>query len=297
MIDIELISVFDTQCELGEGAYYSQKLQRAFWVDIYGCKIHTLDWQSQQLKATTVPEPVCWVKETAPGQLIAGFSSGIYTLDEYLQPQSLIWQLPQTQNHNRLNDAKVDRQGNLYFGTMDRLEQRNSGNLYRLCGAQSAQIVDTGYVVSNGPAFNPAGDIVYSVSSKERIVYAINIDHSQQVSTKAVHLRLSESQGYPDGVTVDADGCLWVCAWDGNAVLRFAPDGSLIQTIELPVPRVTSITFAGPHLDHIIVTSARTGLDEKACRDAPDSGNTFVFKTSARGIADKLVNALSPPHS
>ncbi|MBD3586904.1 SMP-30/gluconolactonase/LRE family protein [Salinimonas sp. HHU 13199] len=290
MVNVDLVTVFNSQCELGEGAYYSQLLQCVFWVDIYGCKIYALDWQSQQIKVTAVPEPVCWIKETDSGLLIAGFASGIYTLDKYLQPQSLLWQLPQSEKHNRLNDAKVDRHGNLYFGTMDRLEQRNSGNLYRLCGTQSAQIVDAGYVVSNGPAFNPAGSIIYSVSSKERIIYAINVDQAQTVTSKRIHIQLRPSQGHPDGITVDTNGCLWVCAWDGHAVLRFNPDGDLIQTIRLPVPRVTSVTFAGPDLDHIFVTSARTGLDEKACRNAPDSGNTFVFKTGARGIPDKRVN-------
>ncbi|QCZ92529.1 SMP-30/gluconolactonase/LRE family protein [Salinimonas iocasae] len=290
MVNVDLITVLNCQCELGEGAYYSHRLQRAFWVDIYGCRIHSMDWQSQQTKTTSVPEPVCWIKETAEGQLIAGFASGIYTLDKNLQPQTLVWQLPEKEKHNRLNDAKVDRQGNLYFGTMDKSEQSESGHLYLLNKVKAAQIIDSGYVVSNGPAFDPAGNIIYSVSSKERIIFAVTLDENQNVKSKRPHIHLSPSQGYPDGVTVDGEGNLWVCAWDGNAILRFAPDGTLLQTLRFPVPRVTSIAFAGPHLDHIIVTSARTGLDQYSLDLAPQSGNTFLFKTAPIGIADKPAN-------
>ena len=290
MVNVDLITVLNCQCELGEGAYYGHRLQRAFWVDIYGCRIHSMDWQSQQTETISVPEPVCWIKETAEGQLIAGFASGIYTLDTNLQPQTLVWQLPEAEKHNRLNDAKVDRQGNLYFGTMDKSEQSDSGNLYLLNNVKAAQIIDSGYVVSNGPAFDPAGNIIYSVSSKERVIFAVTLDENQNVIAKRPHIHLPPSQGYPDGLTVDSEGNLWVCAWDGNAVLRFAPDGTLLQTVRFPIPRVTSITFAGPQLEHIIVTTARTGLSESALIDSPDSGNTFVLKTTARGIKDKMAN-------
>ena len=290
MVDIKLVKSFSSQAELGEGVFYSQARAKVYWVDIYGCKIHVMDWHSHSVETFSTPEPVCWVKEIVSGQLIAGFVTGIFILDEKCRPQHKLWQLPGDAAGNRLNDAKVDRHGNLYFGTMDISEKNASGKLYQLHEPNNAIPIDTGYVVSNGPAFSPDGNIIYSVSSKPRIVYALHLRCNKQPSSKIPFIRLSESQGHPDGVTVDANGYLWVCAWDGSAVLCYSPEGSLVQSYSLPVPRITSVTFAGPELDFLVITSARTGLSPSDLLAFPLSGDTFLFKTNTNGIIDKPAN-------
>jgi len=97
-------------------------------------------------------------------------------------------------------------------------------------------------------------------------------------------VQLAEADGYPDGVVLDSEGCLWVALWDGWGVRRYAPDGTLLLTVPLPCARVTKIAFAGPDLRDVYVTTARTGLDAKALADQPLAGSLFHFRSPVAGM-------------
>ncbi|MDP9085684.1 MAG: SMP-30/gluconolactonase/LRE family protein, partial [Pseudomonadota bacterium] len=188
---------------------------------------------------------------------------------------------------SRFNDGKVDRHGRFWAGTMDDTEQASIGALYRLGADLHWNKVDDGYGVTNGPAFNRAGDIIYHTDSARRTIYRFALSPDGELGRREIFARFTGAEGYPDGMTVDAEDCLWVAFWDGWAVRRFSPAGEELAAIDMPVQRPTSVAFGGPELDRLYVTSARIGLDQAAIAVQPSAGGLFMLQPGVSGIAER----------
>lgn len=278
--------IIPCQCMLGEGPYFSHTLNSLFWVDILSKVLYKLDWQQKILTKIQMAEPICWLVETDKQQLIAGFENAIYYLDrDTLQKTSLYCQLDEP-SENRLNDAKTDRNGHLFFGTMDTLEQQQTGSLYRLTQNKQIQKVDTHYVISNGPAVSKNGRKLYSTESATQTIYQFDLSEQGELSNKREFIKFTAAMGFPDGMTVDDDDHLWVASWNGHGLYRFTAQGRQVQFYRLPVPRVTSLTFMGPDLNTIAVTSARVGLEQDVLDKYPYSGSVFILESSIKGISE-----------
>jgi D-xylonolactonase len=250
-----------TQCDvLGEGALWCPRDQAFYWVDILAPALNRLALASGRIERWDMPEPLGWVVTSAHGGLVGGFRSGIarISLDPLrISPRKAIEaHLPE----NRMNDGKTDANGTIWCGTMDMSETQASGSLYRISPNGEVQVVDIGYLVPNGPAFSPCGRWMYHADSGRRLIYRFALDDSS-AHKKRVFAEFGEDDGYPDGMTTDSEGFVWVAHWDGGRITRFAPDGSRDRTVELPAQRVTSIAFAGERLDRMFVTTAATGLE------------------------------------
>lgn len=187
---------------------------------------------------------------------------------------------------NRFNDGKIDPAGRLWAGTMDRAEATASGSLYRLDTVLGWERIDSDYRVTNGPAFSRDGRVMYHTDSALQTVYAFDCDALGHVGKRRVHLRFGEGDGYPDGMTVDAEDCLWIAFWDGWCVRRFAPSGEVIATIEVPVQRPTSVAFGGPALDRLFITSAARDRSPAELELQPQAGGLFVANAGVIGIAE-----------
>ena len=154
-----------------------------------------------------------------------------------------------------------------------------SGTLYRLDPDLCWHGLDHGYQVTNGPAFAPGQDILYHADSPRRIIYRFRLDSTGALHDRNAFIHFPEEWGYPDGMTVDREGCLWVAHWDGGRLSRFSPDGVLDRTVALPASRITSCTFAGAALDRMFVTSAREGRE-----DEPLAGALFEIDPLTIGL-------------
>ena len=160
-------------------------------------------------------------------------------------------------------------------------EENAIGTLYRLSPSGEWQVVDSGYVVPNGPAFSPCGEWLYHTDSALRTIYRFKLGADgapDSAHDREVFIRFTEEDGYPDGMTTDAEGFLWVAHWDGGRITRFAPDGTRVRSIELPARRITNIAFAGENLERMFVTSA--------AKDLPDSefdGALFEVEAGVTG--------------
>jgi sugar lactone lactonase YvrE len=146
--------------------------------------------------------------------------------------------------------------------------------------------VDGGYSVTNGPAFNVAGDRMYHNDSGRQITYMFDLDEEGRASNRRPFAQYAAGDGYPDGMTVDAEDCLWIAFWDGWCVRRFSPAGECLATVQLPVQKPTSCAFGGADLSQLYVSSASIGLsaDDKARQ--PCAGGLFMLDTGIAGIAD-----------
>ena len=166
------------------------------------------------------------------------------------------------------------------------------GGLYCVEPSQKITQMDGEIILSNGLGWSPDDRTMYFTDFGRRVIYAYDFDaDTGAVSKRRPFIEIPQDAGFPDGMTIDAEGCLWVAHWDGWRVTRYGPDGKPRQTIRMPVKRPTSCTFGGPDLSILYVTSARMGLTEAELAAAPLSGSVFAIRTDTVGLAEPKFSA------
>jgi sugar lactone lactonase YvrE len=281
----------DVACELGEGLFWDAEDGRVLWVDILARRLHTLSLDGGMGTVLELPQPAGWVLPCrSPGAWLLGLQEGFARLapGPNAPANRLEWiaRPHASPSPLRLNDAKADRTGAVWAGSMNHADSsRPEGALYRLGSDGTLSMHDTGYHVANGPAISPDQHLMLHTDSVLRTIYAFDLDvEAGTVSNKRVWLRFDEDEGYPDGMCFDAEGCLWVAHWDGARITRRDPQGRVVRRVDLPAPRITNVCFGGAGLDRIFVTSARTGLDQRDLAQFPHSGAMFeVHSGGVRG--------------
>jgi xylono-1,5-lactonase len=268
--------------QLGEGLLWSARENAVYWVDILWQALHRLSLKDEVVTSWPMPEKIGWVVErrTKPG-FIAGLQSGFCELSvnpvvcrRRLNPE------PQYPN-NRLNDAIVDNRGRIWAGTMDCNAHLQTGSLYCLDTDFKVSRRDTGYIVTNGPVFTPAHDFMYHNDTPRGVVYRFAVTPDGTLHDKTEFLKFPHEWGFPDGMTIDAQGCLWIAHWGGARVSRFDPDGDLERLIRLPTSQITNCVFAGGELDRLFVTSAAVGRGTE-----PLAGSLFeIDPGGVKGLA------------
>ena len=269
---------------LGEGPAWSSRRGALFWVDILAPALRSLDLGSGIVSTWNMPEKIGWAIECAGDDgFIIGLKSGFARFDIDTAHIMRIGHPEPDRPHNRLNDAKVDRAGRIWAGTMDDREIAATGALYRLDPGLAWTRHDDGYKVTNGPTFSPDGATVYHTDSLDRTVFAFDLTGAGTLTNKRVFLTFEDSWGYPDGMCTDADGGVWIAHWGGGRVSRFSPEGKLDRSIDLPASQITSCAFAGAGLDRLFVTSAAIGVEGE-----PLAGALFEVDSGTRGMAPTL---------
>jgi D-xylonolactonase len=278
--------VADVKAVLGEGPVWVAREAALYWVDIKGRRLFRLD--DDGMREWPTPVQVGSIAPRERGGFIAGTDEGFYTVDFDVEPRFTPLFDPEAElADNRFNDGKVDRSGRFWAGSMDDSERASIGSLYRLDSARACIKLDERYAVTNGPAFSAAGDVMYHTDSARRTIYRFALAPDGSLGERSTFLHFTGAEGYPDGMTVDAEGCLWVAFWDGWAVRRFSAAGEALGTIETPVQRPTSVAFGGPTLDRLYITSARFGLDETTLAVQPYAGGLFMVEAGIGGIAEQ----------
>jgi len=277
--------LLDAKADLGEGPLWSARDQAIYWTDIKVKKLNRYRLADGTTQSWDMPDTIGWAVErrNKPGFVI-GLAHAI--VEATLDPFKLVQRcdLETTLPGNRLNDAKVDPKGRVWFGTMNDAEKQKSGAFYRLDPDFSVHQVDHGYICANGPTFSPDGAIVYHTDSTLREIYRFDVRPDGSLANKRVFTRFSEEEGFPDGMTTDRDGCLWVAHWGGWRITRFRADGSRDRVVPMPVSQVTSCTFGGDRLDRMFVTSARIGLNDAQLAKEPLAGGLFEIDPGTTGL-------------
>ncbi len=256
--------VWDARAILGEGPVWDGRA--VWWTDIKAPALHRYEPQTGRKASWDAPEAVGSFVIEPDGRLLAAMKSGFARLtleadggavavEPVCQPEAY---LP----GNRFNDGKRAPDGSFWAGTMDDGETQASGAWWRLDPSGEARQLDAGYRVTNGPAFDAVRGRVYLTDSAHQTVFVADLTgNGAGFSNKRIFAQFGEGDGYPDGMEVDAGGCLWIAFWDGWRIDRYDPEGRLLARIEMPVARPTSLAFAG---DAIYVTSASIGLADQA---------------------------------
>jgi len=265
---------------LGEGPIWVPERARLFWVDIEAPALNWLDLADGATGRRTFPEPLGWIIPRAGRRdFVVGLKSGFATYDLEADRLVPIGDPEPDYPDNRLNDAKVDFAGRIWAGSMHQAETAVSGSLHRLDPDLTWQRMDGEYGVANGPTFSLDGRVIYHSDSAARTVYAFDLAADGTLSGKRAFLRFPDDWGWPDGMTTDAEGCLWIAHWGGGRISRLDPEGRLMRVVPLPAPNITSCAFAGEGLDRLFVTSAARGAE-----DVPEAGALFELDVGVVGL-------------
>lgn len=268
----ELRTAVRARSRVGEGPVWDAAAGQLHWVDILAGQVHTSDLGDGTTATTTVPT---WVGAAVPmngGGFVAATRDGfaqivdghLETVDGFL-PDGI-----------RMNDAKCDPAGRFLAGSCAEDFARGAGALHRLEADWSHSVVLEGLTQPNGLGWSPDGGTFYLIDTQDLAVYAYAHDlASGALADRRVLARFDvESDGYPDGLAVDAEGCLWVAMWAGSSVLRLSPEGERVHRIDVPVPQVTSCAFSGTGLRDLCITSAAESL---SLDDDALDGSVFVI--------------------
>ncbi|MGV9450912.1 SMP-30/gluconolactonase/LRE family protein [Streptomyces sp. NPDC003635] len=265
------------EAALGEGPTWDPVTGKLIWIDILGARIHSYDPATGRRAIRTTDQHIGAVKPREGGGLVLNLRDGVAVLDP---DDSFRWLHHEPVPGRRANDAAVAPDGSLWAGTMRYDEAPGGGTLSRISADGPVTTVLDDVAVSNGTGWSPDGRLMYYVDSPTRRIDVFDHDHGS-VSGRRPFAAIEDGAGFPDGLTVDAEGCVWVALWDGSAVRRYTPDGELDRTVALPTPRITACAFGGPDLTDLYVTTARVGLDAPH----PVAGSLLVVPGAGQGLA------------
>lgn len=286
MLRIEVFS--DGKDLLGEGPLWDERRERLYWIDSYAPCVHRSDLKGTDRRTWRLPEPVGSMALREQGGAVVSLRSGFHFLDFDSGTVTRINVTQPGELRPRLNDGKVDRQGRFVAGSMDFAEAEPVGKLFRLDPDLSLATLDTDIICSNGPCWSPDGCTFYFADSFKRTIFAYDYDIATGgVLSKRVFATFAgRLSGYPDGATVDAEGCVWSVEVYAGRLVRFSPDGVVDRIVGLPVYSTTSLTFGGPGLDTAFVTSMARPFNGEYHRER-EAGMVFaVHGLGVRGIAE-----------
>jgi sugar lactone lactonase YvrE len=259
--------VLDARADLGEGPRWDVRGQRLLWVDIMRGRVHAFRPEAGVCRSVDVGRPVGALVGAADGGLVLAVAGGFARFDRESARVDMMAAVEADRPENRMNDGACDAAGRFWAGTMALDERPQAGALYRLDPDGTVHTMLTGVSISNGIDWTPDGRRMYYVDSLTRRIDVFDFEaRSGAIANRRTFVALAPEAGFPDGLTVDAEGFVWLALWGGAALHRYDPEGARERIVPLPVTHPTSCAFGGSDLDELYVTSARRPLsaDERA---------------------------------
>ncbi|THF84501.1 SMP-30/gluconolactonase/LRE family protein [Cohnella fermenti] len=275
---------------LGEGPCWDARSAALHWVDIVGGLIHRFEPEGGRHKAYSAPE---WISAIVPGgggEWFAAAYHSLYRWESVTEKFEEILRLDDLPAHVRFNDGKAGPDGRLWLGTMDMRGEQPLGDLYRIDRDLSVSAALRGVTCSNGLDWSLDGREMYYIDSAVREVRAFDFNVSRgELGAGRTAVRLEEeTDGVPDGMTIDSEGMLWVAQWGAARIARWNPaNGSLLEERRLPALQPTSCSFGGERLQTLYITSASDGLKTPELAAYPQSGALFAMDMGVAGLSGR----------
>lgn len=291
-MSIEEIANFGDLC--GECPIWDAGASTLYWTDCGGQRFYRFDARNGSAETLRSGIEVNGFRLNKRGGFVVVNNSGMWLWsgpDQELQPIAS----EAGGNRCRMNDCVADAAGRLLAGSWfyDPAAEYPLGQLMSIDRNGSTTVLDDGYRLSNGLAFSPDGTKLYATDSVARRIYEYDYDvNSGDVRNRCIRIQVPSEEGLPDGLRVDADGFLWSAQWYGSSVVRYDPDGKEERRIAVPAKQVSCVTFGGPDLATLYITTA--GQSEAmpempAGYDAehgPFGGSLYRVETGIPGLPD-----------
>jgi sugar lactone lactonase YvrE len=278
--------IVDSHALLGEGPVWDDRADVLWWVDIAGGFVHRFNPGSGRDDAFDVGCAVSAVLLTEHGDPLLAVPDGIATLNIATGEVSRNVVFEPHDPSVRCNDAKVGPDGAIWAGIMALDERGAAGRLVRVTPDRAVAPLLTELTVPNGLDWPEAGSFLF-VDSAVASIQRFEVTSVGRLIRRANAADIPLLSGVLDGMTLDADGHLWVAVWDGWCILRVSPQGEVVRRVPIPAARVTSVAFGGAALDELYVTTAAEGVTDENRTSQPNAGGLFRLRPGIRG---------RPPH-
>ena len=284
LMSVEL--AVNVRAEHAEGPCWNSADQRLWWVDITGHRVHCFDPKSGKDCSWDVGNDVGAVIPTRGPELVLALPDGLVRFDARTGSTRPLVDIESQSPENRGNDAKCDSTGRLWVGTMAYDRRPHHGGLYAVESDLSVRCAMPGLTIANGPAFDEHEGWMYVADTALGLVYRIEVDLSTGAVSDQRQVFVDVSDiGWPDGMTVDDDGFLWLAVGQDSAVHRYGPRGQLDGKIELPVTNPTSVAFGGADGSSLFITTSWYDVAPEHRDRQPLAGSIFVDRPGVSGPA------------
>jgi len=279
--------LYASQCYLGEGPAWDPRTETVYWMDINAPKLFAMDWPSRKVKDWTFDDDLSFVTPANDGKLLLAIGTCLHRFEPSSGTLTKLLDLEPGLTDHRCNDGIVDRNGQVWLGTTHREHTQESGALYKIDQQLGFKKMIDKLTISNGMAWSTATDHLYHIDSPTMKVESFEWKQDEDiVSWERTAIKIPTDHGAPDGMTMDVEGMLWIAHWGGYGVCRWDPrTGKELDRIDVPAPHVTSCAFIGPDLDHLVITTARKGMNDQAKLEFPMSGDLFIAVPGVKGLA------------
>jgi len=266
---------------LGEGPVWDPRTRLLHFVDGKHPAIWTFDPSNGESRRLPLKEKIGFIGLTPDSNsLVAGLQSGLATVSLQSGETKILLHPEPGNPEARINDGVVDHDGGLIFGTMDDSEYRPIGSFFRYHPDDGVTRFDSGFIVSNGPFPANDGKHVFYVDSCGFQIKRVRRE-GPKLGPPEVFFDWPEDWGFPDGLTGDAEGGLWVAHWNGRQVTRIGPDGGPSHRFTLPTEHITKVWFGGEDFATLYITTA--SIDQNIIED-PVAGHLFAVDCGFRGL-------------
>lgn len=269
--------VTNALCIVGESPLWREETRTLFMVDIHGRRIRSIDWDSGRVSDWVMQQQTGALLLEDSGGLLACMEDGIYRVDHAGNAKALF--APLALAGPRFNDVKVGPNGCIYGGT---IHYEGKGAFYAIDPDGRMRTLLTGVGNANGLDWDTQRNLFYFVDTPTMCVFRFRFDPvSGNISQREVVRKFSPEEGNPDGMTMDAQGKLWVALWGGGHALRIDPDtGETLDEIRVPASNVSCVAFAGTNLDEMVITTA---AHNTMLRKEPLAGSVFRIRVDVPG--------------
>lgn len=289
-------TVLDVQNALGEGAIWNHITQELWWIDIEGFTFNTYNPKTGKTRTIDVKQHIGTVVPSKDGlSAIVALRTGVHRLNLETEELEFLGSPEVDTNSIRLNDGKCDPAGRLWVGSMHFNQIEFAASLFRMSANDDKvdiKKMQDSVTISNGIIWSLDEKTMYYIDTKRGNVRAYDYGKlTGDISNERVVITVPDTLGYPDGMTIDAEGMLWIALWNGNCVSRWNPNtGELLQTIEVPAHNISSCAFGGENLDTLYLTSARLDTNEEELKSKPQSGGLFKVVPGVKGVKSYFFN-------
>lgn len=274
---------------MGEGAIWNPLNNLLYWVDITGCALHWYNPATGTNHSRAVSSMIGTVVPETDTTVIAALQDGIYRVSTDTGAETLLGK-PFSNPDLRFNDGKCDPRGRFWAGTTSLSGKRNSAALYRMDADSSIHTMLEGVSISNGIVWSADRKTMYYIDTPICTVQAFDYeDETGSISNRRDAFSIAAGGGFPDGMTMDEEGMLWIAMWGAGCINRYNPaTGQLLLQISVPAPHVSSCAFGGADLSTLYITTARVELSDAQLQRYPQSGSLFSVQPGFRGVSANI---------